>query len=319
MSQQIPLLSFCIPTYRQPERIKTLLATIVPEMTDDVEIVIQDDSSDDETQRVVREIRPPATLIYSRGEKKGVDAALLLLLSRARGKYVWWFGDDELEPGALQRVINCLKEHPEISFLVINSLQKDHFEPDFRLGGDHFFRDKNEVIEKIGDLLGFISIIVMERSKAISGIEEAKKYIGSAWVSLFLILHALSQSQHCFYLSHPYVRTIPRDPTKPAWYDGFTVFALNFFRVMNEFSGVFSRRAIRRALSANLKKIWHGILVYRAKGYTHGLGGSHANARALFPLYWSFPQFWIALPLLLLPRAWTPLLYRVYVKLFRRV
>lgn len=317
MSINTPLLSICIPTYRQPERVRALLARIVPELTQEIEIVIQDDSPDSETEMVVRSFKTPSHLAYFHGEKKGVDIALISLLSNARGKYVWWFGDDELELGALKAVTESLRAHPEISFLVVNARQKGHSLPDFMLGEDHFFRDSNEVLEKIGDLLGFISIIIMEREKIISGIEAAKKHVGSSWVSLFLILHALAASKHCFYLSHPYVHTVSRDPTKPAWYDGFTVFALNFYRVVATFRGKFSRRSLRIMLRNNFRKILKGILVYRAKCYSHGLGGAHANARALFPLYWSFVEFWIALPILLLPRAWMPFLYGCYKRFFR--
>lgn len=306
------LLSICIPTYNQPDKARMLLQSLLPQVNSDVEIVVRDDSSNNETERIVVEFNEKFPIRYFRGERGGLDRAIIFLTQEARGEYVWWIGDDLLERGAIQRVLRHVSEYPETTLIVVNSRETTASRSAFELGNDHFFRDRNEVIEQIADGLGFITATLFRREKSLSGIEKAKRRIGSAWVCLYLILHVLSQEGKYYFLSTTYVISDHRDPRTPAWYDGFTVFAVNFVYIVREFTGKFRRKSLRKMLSGNFAGIWRGILVYRAKGYTHDLGSPSPKLPILFKLYWSFPEFWIALPLLVLPRGVVRFLYIIY-------
>jgi len=310
----VPLLSICIPTYNQPEHFRQTLLSVLPQLSPEVELIIQDDSSNDETESFVREQTKRFSLQYVHGVKQGVDRALLILLGRARGKYIWWLGDDLVTPGTISRILSTLAVHPDITFMVLNCRGHSAEEPEFRFGHNFFFRDRDEVLERIADLLGFISIIVFDRARAVSGMQGARDFINSAWVSLYTFLHVLAASgRYYFFDELCIVSGDERRPDQDSWYDSFSVFAVNLHRVVTSFSGRFRQSSIRKMLAINFSGIWRGILVHRAKGYTKtGLGSKSSKIPILFKLYWNFPAFWVALPFLLTPRPVLRWFYRLY-------
>jgi len=311
-SSQI-LLSICIPTYNQPEALAPLLDEIFRQATPEIEVVIRDDSNNSESENIASKYRNRGiSLRYFHKEKQGLDVAIIFLTQEARGKYIWWFGDDMMADGAIKKILDVVEKNPSVSFLVLNARQTADKKGVLELGGSRFFRDRNEIIEKVGRVLGFITAVIMRKEEAVSGLKLAEKYIGSAWVCLYIVFHVLSQEGKYYFFEEPFVISQPRDPQKPTWYDGFYVFAINFYHVADEFRGKFSSRSLRIMLSENLRSILRGIFVYRAKGYLHGLGSKDPKIRPLFKLYWNFPVFWKYFPVLLIPRPVTRFFYQAY-------
>jgi glycosyltransferase involved in cell wall biosynthesis len=118
-----PKLSICIPTYNRSKLLRDLLASLVIEVVDlevDVEIVISDNCSDDETSAIVDGYRERLNLVYHRNnENKGAAANVLSVTDHASGLYCWIFGDDDLPvPGSIKRVVNIIDNNPEILGIV---------------------------------------------------------------------------------------------------------------------------------------------------------------------------------------------------------
>lgn len=320
--QQIPsapLLSICIPTYNQPREIQNLLDSLTQQVMSDVEIVIRDDSSDTKTEEIVNRYRDRLPIRYFRGEKIGVDKAIIFITQEAAGKYVWWFGDDVMAPGAVEYALQLVRQHQDISLIWINSIPMEGGMLSLDFGKDKFFRDRNEVLEQVGDLLGFISATLFMREDALPGIKHAERHVGSAFVTLYLILYVLSGGGRFYYVQTPYVLAQSKPASQSLWYDPFQVFAVNLYRVVtdDEFKKKFSPASVKRMLANNLDSICRTILVHRAKGYTHGLGSKSPKLGMLFSLYWKFPAFWRALPFLIAPRFLVRILYRLYKVFFR--
>jgi len=317
MEPQKILLSICIPTYNQPAAVERLLLSVILQLTPEVEVIVRDDSTNDETEKLVEKFKKATPIRYFRGKKEGLDVAIIFLTREARGKYIWWFGNDCMGEGAIGHILSIVKKYPETSFLFVNSRQitdKDT-EGVLKLGEERFFRDRNEVIEKVVDLLGFITATIIRKKEAVSSLEAAEKHIGSAWVCLYIVLCVLSQEGKYFFVSYPYIITDTGDPSKPTWYDGFSVFALNFFHIVKAFNGKFSEHSIKHMLSDNLKGIMKGIFVYRAEGYGHGLGSKNSKIGPLIRLYWNYWEFWKWLPFLMIPRPLARVTYSAYKKI----
>ena len=90
-----PLLSICIPTYNREKKLKELLDSIIaqPAFTDDVEILIYDDPSTDNTQRMVKEYTDThSNIIYHRNiTRVGMTAAFIESTLKCSGEYTWLF------------------------------------------------------------------------------------------------------------------------------------------------------------------------------------------------------------------------------------
>ncbi|HEX9242999.1 MAG TPA: glycosyltransferase family 2 protein [Anaeromyxobacter sp.] len=100
-------LSVCIPTYNFGAFIGETLRALVDQATDDVEIVVLDGGSTDETPAVVERFsREFPRLVYRRLDRPGgVDADIERAVALAHGEYVWLMSADDVPaPGALARM-----------------------------------------------------------------------------------------------------------------------------------------------------------------------------------------------------------------------
>jgi len=323
------LLSICIATYNRPHAVKRLLESMVGQITPEVEVIVRDDSTTDETKRIVGKYGKLFPIAYIHGKKEGLDGAILFLTERAGGKYIWWLGDDTLVPDAVVHVASLLTQHPELSFVWVNHRFMPSGTLAVDLGGDRFFGRNEEVLEEIVGGLGFISATIIERVRALSGLVRARAYLGSAFVNLHLALHVLAQKAPSYFLQGPFLNSYPLTSeeikaailrgdilSKPSHAgtirnDGFEVFGVTFRNIVLEFRDKFDRRSIRRILTRNFSHVWRGILV----GWVGGWDSPHGKRFRLLRFYWSYSGAWVAFVCMLLPRPLVALLYRFYIRL----
>lgn len=118
-----PLLSICIPTYNREFYLEQLLASIVSQKefydTDDVEIVIDDGPSKDNTTALVKRYQEsyPGKIRYFRNDVAiGMCPAFLEAIELSGGEYTWLFGSDDLMTSvALSATLDMIrKEKPGI-------------------------------------------------------------------------------------------------------------------------------------------------------------------------------------------------------------
>lgn len=104
-------LSFCIATRNRAGYIAETLRSIAGQATNEVEIVVIDGASTDDTREVVAGIQAEfPCLRYARLEENGgVDRDYDAAVAHARGEYCWLMSDDDvLVPGAVKRVLDAI-------------------------------------------------------------------------------------------------------------------------------------------------------------------------------------------------------------------
>lgn len=313
-----PLLSICIPTYNQPEQMGRLLESVISQLDNRIEVIVKDDSSNNETAAVVGRYSSKFPIKYIHGKKEGLDAAIIFLTTTATGKYVWWIGDDAIVEGGVQRVANFFSKN-DVSFLFVNCINGFSGDSQFNLGESKFFKNGSDALEQIlSSGLGFISATLFKRELALSGIEQSKKYLGTACVNLYLIYYVLMQRGQLYYMGDPVIINYPASTEEikevvikkdnSISNDAFQVFGINFFTITKEFESKFGRGVVRKVLKESFASLWRGILVAWVGGWDTPRG----KRWRMFKTYWSFPEFWIAMPLLCLPLWLNKFLYRLY-------
>lgn len=308
-------LSVAIPTYNHPQDLKRLLDTIVPEMRPGAEVVIRDDSPDSQTAELVEGYKDKLPIRYFHGEKIGLDGAVIFLTENSAGRYVWWFGDnDEMRPGAIQRVLEVVRKHPDISYINANIQIAGQRAPVYPQAEGFYTPD--QMIENFTSAMGFITATIFRREDVLSALQPAKKFIGTAFVNLYISLAAVTAPGRKYFTGRPLV-TVHPTPAGQYFYDGFPTFAVHFFKIFQGFKNKLGRRPLKRAMAYNFGNVWRGVLVARARGESTGFGSPAPKIPTLLKLYWSYPEIWIAVPLLLLPRWADRLLYRAYRVFFR--
>lgn len=310
------LLSICIPTYNQPEKLRRLLLGLVDQITPEVELIVRDDSTNDKSKAVIEEFSNKVPIrAYIRGEKEGLDAALVFLVREARGRFVWWMGDDVIASGAVARVISLIRQHPDLSFILVNSRDiADDKVVAINDRTERFFRDRNEVIETDIGLLGFITGTLFRKDAAMPGLPGAEKYVGSAFACMYIVLYVLTQPGTFYFLGTPYILSDAKLPGEVRWYDQFQVFCISLFRVVMAFEGKFEKKSIRKTLSKNLRQAIKAVIVERGMGLTTGFGSCSPKIVPMMKLYWNYWEAWLALPFLACPRPILKMLYGVYKK-----
>ncbi len=101
-------LSVCIPTYNFGGFIGETLKSVVDQAGDDVEIIVVDGASTDNTAEVVREYqkRCPRIAYHLLDKKGGIDKDMAKAVELAQGDYCWLLSsDDALKSGAIDRIL----------------------------------------------------------------------------------------------------------------------------------------------------------------------------------------------------------------------
>lgn len=316
-----PRLSICLPVYNQADELNRLLKSIIPQMTPEIEIIIRDDSTNSETKNIVKKFSKSFPIRYFQGIKEGIDRAVIFLVEKARGEFVWWIGDDDVVLGGISRVIEIIKNKPEVNFIWANYRIFDSKEIAIDFPSDRFFKNRDELIEEAVVGLGFISATIFRRSIALKGIEGARHCIGTEFSNLYIVLYVLAQPGENYYLRGPIIichpasvdeikeKTVKNGEIKNR---AFEVFGVNFTRIVREFQGPFSPTVVRRTIKKSFAQVWRGILVAWVGGWD-----TPKNKRwRMFKLYWSFPEFWLAIPFFLLPLSVNKILFRIYKVFF---
>lgn len=108
------LISVVIPTYNRAHCIGRALASVKVQGIKDVEVIIGDDASTDDTVTVVQALMPEATVVCL-PVNQGASAARNAALKLAKGDLITLLdSDDEWLPGKLAKQILFLEEHPEV-------------------------------------------------------------------------------------------------------------------------------------------------------------------------------------------------------------
>jgi glycosyltransferase involved in cell wall biosynthesis len=121
-----PLLSVCIPTYNGARRIESALYSLAPQIAalgDEVELIVSDNCSADDTREVVERARQWGPIRYHRNDPNVGQARNVLRLANelARGEFAWVLGDDDIvREGGVARVVRVLKENPDIDYVYVN-------------------------------------------------------------------------------------------------------------------------------------------------------------------------------------------------------
>jgi len=176
-----PRLSICIPTYNFGKFIGATLDSIIEQAGDDVEIVVGDGASTDDTAEVVKRYQNdfPNLTYCNFGKKGGVDHDIIKTVELAQGDYCWLMSaDDTIKPGALNRVMQEIElgldtylcNRTECDFDLTPLYEK--YWLDKRIDDRTFnFSDRREMFEyfkaarSLGALFSYISSIVFLRQR----------------------------------------------------------------------------------------------------------------------------------------------------------
>jgi glycosyltransferase involved in cell wall biosynthesis len=188
-------LTLLIPTYNRCMALQETMALLVPQLLENVELLIVDSSSPDETRNVVADFQKQSEQVryHILNQKGGIDRDYDLGMSECRGEWVWLVADDDLpEPDAVETVLSHLSD--ELDLLVINADVFNHdfsrqlFGPRMSIKAPLLTTDMDELFRVANDHLSFIAGVCIRRSVWLERAREP--YYGTEFIHLGVIFQA---------------------------------------------------------------------------------------------------------------------------------
>ena len=201
-----PIISICIPTYSRAENLKECLDGFVcqfknQDISRQVEIIVSDNASEDNTREVVEEFQKQYSNIkYFRNDTNiGSSKNFLSALNKASGKYVWLFGDDDVvEKNSLKLILRKIGAK-NYSAILLNFSQGEHYNPRIKILNNslRIFRDKEYPDSKLfflgRDSKNFYGInallaIILNREEYQKNKEFIREYLGTCYYQSYAFL-----------------------------------------------------------------------------------------------------------------------------------
>ncbi len=165
------VLSICIPTYNRPDLLERSIRLFLDEAKDfHIPVYISDDSTNNETEYMVKTLKDEYPLIFYKRNKKpqGIEGNFFTVLNMSDTKYKWLLGDDDsLVKGAIKRVLNIL-EKEEYDAVIVNACRlKDKRFPEkgcrslrVKHISSKVYTDKDQLLSELGWHTTFMSTII---------------------------------------------------------------------------------------------------------------------------------------------------------------
>lgn len=107
-----------MPTWNRAHLLGASIRSVLGQTVSDLELVIVDDGSTDETARVVSQCGDSRVRYFRRASRGGIARARNECLSYARGRYVAWLDSDDLYAcDALAVLSGALDRHPQVGLV----------------------------------------------------------------------------------------------------------------------------------------------------------------------------------------------------------
>lgn len=196
-------LSICIPTYNRAKYLRQLLESISRQSLDEVEVVVSDNASSDDTQQLLREYAGKIThLVTHRWEQNaGADRNYLKVIELANGEYCWLMGSDDIVPdGSIARILSILETNPDlvitgrnISSIDLAPIGTESFLDASVQSRRYDFSKREELLDylracrSLGGVFSYLSSIVVRRS-AWQAVRFDEAFIGSAYSHVFVLM-----------------------------------------------------------------------------------------------------------------------------------
>jgi len=308
-------LSVAIPTYNGSRYIQETLDSIISQLGNDcVEIVISDNASTDGTPEIIKEYQNKYSFIkyFRNDEDLGADRNFDLAVRRSTGEYVWLFSDDDkMVPGAIEKVLDVLKDHPGLATIFVNwgnwspDLKQCNVERTIDIQKDIFFRTSDDFLSTLKLNAIFVSSNIICRS--LWEQTHSQIYVGSNWIHYATLLTFIVG--HCSYcIAEPYVMYRTGNIHWNKHSEISIKNTVNLVKILNSLKEKgYSKRSVNKAIMVAIRHLPTEIITFKK----HGLILREFHVKEMIVQFKFYPQFWlICLPLILCPNIFYRIAYK---------
>ena len=112
------LVSVCIPSYNAADTIKATIQSVLDSSYENLEVIVNDDASSDDTRTIVNHFTDPRVRFYQNKYNQGVPANWNRALEKASGEFLGLLNHDDLYgPFWLTSAVHTLNKYPHIGWV----------------------------------------------------------------------------------------------------------------------------------------------------------------------------------------------------------
>ena len=190
-------LTVCISTRNRGAFIAATLDSITQQLTEEVELLVLDGASTDDTETILRsyENKYPNLRYIRRNRNEGVDRDYSTAVELSSGEYCWLMTDDDLlRPGALRTVLNAIQRNHSLVIVdaeVRNTdLSKVLKARQLTIPEDRLYSpaERDDFFKQVGSHLTFIGCVIIKRSLWLE--RDKEPYFGTLFIHVGVILQS---------------------------------------------------------------------------------------------------------------------------------
>lgn len=321
------ILTIAIPTYNRAKYLDICLNNIFTRNNlnyKDIEFIVSDNNSSDDTETIVREyIKKGFDINYIKNQKNiGPDNNFIQCFNLANGKYFWLIGDDDIVvDGAIERILKVLKTNEECGIVFLNSYPflNDYKKemPNLNKDGFIIYNSIDEFLSKASYFLTFISTTIVNKRLALKDIEiESMK--DTNLIQLSWTFNALFNSKKNIFIKY---YSIAAKSGNTGGYQLCRVFGYNLQKVFDIYQNKGVNPKYFKIIKNKMLITFFPASIIRAKNQM--FKGENENFfKTLYPLYKNYPYFWLfTVPAILLPSKVSYMIYTIanYLRRIKRI
>jgi abequosyltransferase len=316
-------LSICIPTINREAFIGETLESIIPQVTEEVEIVIVDGGSTNNTENVIadyQKICPTLHYFKSNDAKnhpsyEGFDRDCNYAVEVAHGEYCWLFTDDDLlKPDAINTVLNEFSKG--YGLIVVNSQLMNH---DFSkiLSNKRLEIERNEIYNELEleqlflrviPYMSFVGCVVINRNLWLQ--REKERYFGIGFIHVGVIFQAPLPAP-ALLIAKPYIAI--RGGNELWTSRVFEIWMCKWPNLLDSFTSISEQ--VRRKCQPQSWRGLKDVIIYRARGQYSLKEYRKFLATANSSLWWKIVILFVAI----VPSSIVKLALFLYLRIARKL
>ena len=124
---EAPILSICIPVYNQKSILRDCIAEVLKYEGNDIEVVINDNSSEDNLEELVNEFNDSRLQYFRNNTNIGHDLNIIQSFKNSRAKYAFLLRTkDRLFSYAIPKIIERIIKNPNLSYITGNAIDENN-------------------------------------------------------------------------------------------------------------------------------------------------------------------------------------------------
>jgi glycosyltransferase involved in cell wall biosynthesis len=189
-------LTIAISTFNRCNYLEECLNSILPQVTKDVNIVVSDNDSTDETPQIMQKYCVyPFVRYYRKETNTGMDGNFLNCLNISDGEYIHLMSDDDIMlSGTVNAIIECItNDKPDLIHLnscgfngIFNGIESCS-NARFVMKNNFVTKDKNVYLSKVGIYLTYLSSLVL-KNELVKQIVNPEQFLGTFFLQSHVAL-----------------------------------------------------------------------------------------------------------------------------------